>query len=203
MRTISQLIAASTLLAPTVWASPFVDQRLTIPELIRRGAVESSSAIPSGRGPAVHDLLSETDLVVIGTVGSATGYLSQDETEIYTEVSLVDIDILFDRRAPHETAVLQSLRFRQRGGSVYVSGISFTQTEEALGPLQPGVRLLCLLRRVGDTYGIVGTWFGVFGISGGQVTPLVAIRDFAQEYRGRAISEVTDDIVRRARKELK
>jgi hypothetical protein len=166
-------------------------QRATIPEMISRGGATSTSTVPSGLPPSVDELLRITDVVVTGTIGQPRSYLSSDQTEIYTDYDIIAPVIFFQSQVitrptpgppPGVTVTL-------RGGTLMVSGISFTQTEPALPPLQSGTQGLFLLRRVDGKYQIAGMFFGAFSIIEGRIMPLVARDDFAPEYRNVTLSE--------------
>ena len=70
-------------------------QRPTIPEAVRQGAVNSIATTPSGQPPTVADLLSTTDIVVMGTIGDSRSYLSDDQRDVYTDYPIKEPVVLF------------------------------------------------------------------------------------------------------------
>ena len=121
-------------------------QRLTIPEAIARGGVTSTGGVPSGQPWTVRELLRRTDVIVMGTVGDPLSYLTRDELEIRTDYPLTSVEVIHrSPRVVHSGSVERDVTVTQLGGTALVSGVSFTQMERALPPLQPGMRGLFLL----------------------------------------------------------
>lgn len=172
-------------------------QRETIPESVAKGAVAALSTVPSGPTPSVADLLRITDVVVKGTIGQPRSYLSGDQRDIYTDYAISDPVFIYQLHlTPSRTpGVLPTVTVTLRGGTVMVNGLSFTATEPALRPLQPGSQALFLLQHVGDKYRVAGWYFGAFGIKDGRVIPLNARDDFAPEYRNVALSDAVDSMI--------
>jgi hypothetical protein len=180
-------------------------QRETIPELVARGGVSSAATVPSGQMPALAALLERTDLLVTGTLGAPHSYLSNDQTDVLTDYPLIDPIVLFlaKPRVSRTAGVHPPLTLTQKGGTVTVNGVAFTEKQPALEPLQPGSKVLCLLESVGDKNVIVGAFFGIFSIEGGRLNPLMTRPDFAQDYRGVEYDAAVESMlsVLRARRE--
>jgi hypothetical protein len=203
----SKLVRFSLVFVPAfltvTWPVVFA-QRATIPEVVARGGVNSVASVPSGQMPSLASLLDETDTVVVGTLGDGRSYLSKDETDVLTDYPLTGHTILFDGKAQvsRRPTMAPQMAVTQKGGTVVVNGVSFTQSEPALEPLKPGTRVLCLLKAVEGKNMIVETFFGIFSVEDGRVNPLMSREDFAPEYRGRDYREAVESmlIVLRARK---
>lgn len=176
-------------------------QRLTIPELVRQGAVGSVATTPSGQTPTVAALLDQTETLAVGILSNPRSYLSEDETEVLTDYELSDQTILFSAKSnPSPTpAIPRPLTLTQKGGTVVVNGVSFTEKQPALEPLKPGTRVLCLLRSVGNRNMIVGEFFGIFNVQAGLISPLVTRPEFAPEYQNVDYRAAVDSMLRMLR----
>jgi hypothetical protein len=147
--------------------------------------------------PSVQSLLDTTDMLVLGRVGEPQSHLSDDQMVVFTDYRLNNPDILFERKPPlAETGgPPRSIIVTQRGGTLNIQGIRYTESEEALGPLKPGSEVLCLLKQAGDKYQIVGWYFGVFEIENGVLKPLMSREDFALDYRGKPLRDAVQSMV--------
>lgn len=180
-------------------------QRETIPELMAKGGVAALATVPSGPTPPVADLLRLTDVVVRGTVGQPRSYLSDDQRDIYTDYPIGDPVFIYQSQmtTSRTPGILPSVTVTLRGGTVMVNGVSFTATEPALRPLQPGTQALFLLQRVGDKYLIAGRYFGAFGIKSDKLMPLAVRDDFAPEYRNVAVADAVDSMMTTLRAQVR
>ena len=158
----------------------------TIPQAVARGATTRFATRPSGRPPALADILRDTDLVVRGTVGDAVARLSDDEQDVYTDYQIKNPVLFYQKQIagfPRPGAVLP-ITATQLGGALMIGDVKFTQTELGLPPLEPGSEALLLLQRVQNRYYISGTFYGAFGIVGGKVTRLMKMEGFAPALEG-------------------
>ena len=173
----------------------------TIPERVARGASGRFSTIPSGKPPTVTDLLRTTDIVVRGVIGKSRGYLSDDQQDVCTEYEMQDAVILYQAQMPQTArpGIAPPVLVTLVGGEVTIGSTKFTQVEEALPGLEPGVEALFLLQKVDNRYRLAGTYLGVFGIVAGKLKPLTNVQSFAPEYRDRAATEAAAEIVAQAR----
>lgn len=176
-------------------------QRETIPEAIARGATGRTRSAPSGATPTIAELVRDTDAVVRGIVGVHRSYLSEDKRDIYTEYTIIQPEILYqaDVVTTATPGVLPTITIAQLGGTVAVNGVEFTQTELGLRLLQTGTEGLFLLKRVGNRYHIVRTFYGAFAISNGKLVPLTPRDDFAPEYRDAPAAQAAEEMVTRLR----
>jgi len=191
-----QSIAAAVLIALN--AAVASAQTTTIPERVAKGEVLSTApATPSGLAPSVASLLDSTDVLVTGRVGKGRSYVSDDQTEIFTDFPLEDATVLFQRVAAtsNRPGPQPPISVTQRGGTVAVDGHTFTQKEGGLPPLQPGTQVLCLLNHVRAKYQIAGWYWGVFVVEDGKLRPLVTRDDFAPDYRGIALKEAVQSMM--------
>ncbi len=76
-----------------------------------------------------------------------------------------------------------------------VGNIRYTQYEEALPVLQPGIETLFLLQRVNNHYTPTDVYLGVFAIGATKLLPLTRIGQFAEEYRNVPTTEAIPAIV--------
>jgi hypothetical protein len=170
--------------------------RLTIPEMMATGAVESIATEPSGVAPPVVSILRETDLVVTGTIGEPRGYLSDDQLDVQTDYPILGAVILFQsQRTIAKSGVSRDVTVTQLGGTAMVGQTPFTEQQPALGPLPSGRQGLFLLRHVGNKYWIAGTYFGAFDITNGRLMPLTSKPNFAAEYQDVPLSEAVDSML--------
>jgi hypothetical protein len=88
-------------------------------------------------------------MLVRGRLGEPQGYLSDDQTEVFTDYRLNDPVILFERRPqrPTDAGATRTITVTQRGGTVDVHGKMFTDAHDGLRPLKPGIEVLCLLKQ--------------------------------------------------------
>jgi hypothetical protein len=156
-----------------------IAQRETIPQAIARGASGKFATTPSGVPPALDRLLSETELIVRGTLGEPRAVLSDDEYDVLTEYPLHRPTILAYSTTQNLRTASPPITVTQRGGTIVINGVTFTQTEDALAPLRPGTDGLFLLKRKNSRYVLAGIYFGAFDASGSTLVPLVNKPEFA------------------------
>ena len=100
----------------------------TIPaQLLQAGkSLKSGATIPSGMPPTVENLLSATDVIVRGTLGESRSYLSDDQTEVYTDYDIQNPQILY-RAHPGVLSESEPSRITVTlwGGTVTINGLSF------------------------------------------------------------------------------
>jgi hypothetical protein len=166
-------------------------QTMTIPEGVARGAVGSSASIPSGVAPSVESVLSTTDVMVVGTVGQPHSYLSDDQTEVYTDYRITE-PVYYFRSQPAISRTLgppPDIVVTLLGGTIPVGAIMFTETQPALLPLTPGSRVLLLLRSFDKRYFVAGPYLGAFRIENDNLVPLTGKEGFASEFTDKSASE--------------
>src|SRR4051794_35903326 len=75
-------------------------QSLTIPEELQHQghSMGRLSSAPSGPVPTLDKIVDLTDLVVRGVLGESTSYLSEDQTEVYTDYPILNATVLYDPR---------------------------------------------------------------------------------------------------------
>jgi hypothetical protein len=174
---------------PTLFAQ---DQRQTIPEIVASGAGMSVSQ-SCGRAPLppFSEFLRQTDLLVAGTVGESRSYLSDDERDVYTDRAIEAVRVYYRRPIAAPAAMLarpgvvleRPIAITELGGTIVVSGTSFTQDERTKAPLTLGMRGLFLLRQKGERYWLVTPTLGAFAIENDRLRPLATREDYAREYR--------------------
>jgi hypothetical protein len=184
-----------TWLALTLFILPGLLQAqcLPIPEAVAKGSTGGVASAPSGIMPTVDEVLSRADLVVVGTVGSAQSYISENQCYVYTDLALTDTTIVHSRfpllTPPNSKP---SLTVTQLGGTVSVNGVTFTEIQRALAPLKPGQRVLLLLKRKDNKLMIADMFLGAFAIEDDKVTPLMVRDDYAPDYRHIPLAEATE-----------
>lgn len=202
-RCLTYALTFASLVAATVGLH---GQLATIPEqLAREGrSLHSGASIPSGVAASIDDIVADTDAIVRGIVGEPRSYLSQDQTDVYTDYRLSNPVIAYQSKVlssprPGMPSVIVTLL----GGTVTIDGLSFTSRHEALPELPLGAECLFLLKNTDDDhYRIAGTYYGVFAITGGRLTPLTRKHGFAPEYQGAIAEEGTQAMVSRLRRRV-
>jgi hypothetical protein len=177
------------------------DFRSTIPEALARAGESLSrhTTTPSGVAPDMSEILQDTDVIVRGTIGQPTTYLSKDQRDLYTDYPLINPTVLFDPAVsstgtpgPAKGIIVTILG----GGSIQIGGLTFTQKPDALPELPTGAEALFLLKRAGEKYQLAGGYYGAFEITDGQLRkPFVKKEKFANEYRGTSASATTQSWV--------
>jgi len=198
MRKIHLQVTTALLLCAV--SAPVAGQE-TIPELLARTGVSGvgESTTPSGIAPSLSQVLAETDLVVRGVVGKPRGYLSADERKVYTDYPIMDPVILYQpevakasRPGPNAVPVVT---VTLAGGTVEVSGLTYTEKHEALPPLEQGVECVFLLKRASGALRIAGTYYGAFAVRDTRLVPLTRKSGFALELAEKATDQATTDLV--------
>jgi hypothetical protein len=126
--------------------------RSTIRDALARAGVSLTrvSSRPSGAAPGISKILQDTDVIVRGTIGPPTTYLSKDQRDLYTDYPLINPTILFDpgvssSRTPGPgKGIIVTIR---GGGSIQIGGLTFTQKDQALPELPTAAEALFLLKR--------------------------------------------------------
>jgi hypothetical protein len=118
---------------------------------------------------------------------------------VFTDYQLNEPDIFFERtpRVAAPGGPPRSIIVTQRGGTINVQGIWFTDSHDALKPLKPEIEVLCLLKRAGAKYQITGYVedYGVFAVENGVLKPLYSREDFAPDYRGRPLHDAVQSML--------
>jgi TonB family protein len=165
----------------------------TIPQTLARvgESLTSSPSIPSGIVD-MDDVLSETELIVRGRIGSPRkAYLSPDQRDIYTDYPLIKPTVLYDStaqssRTPGPGA---DMAVTVLGGAIQRGGLRYTLMPEALPELPVGADGLFLLQLIDFKYQPVARFLGAFEISDDRlVRPFTRKNRFADEYRGASAS---------------
>ncbi len=178
--------------ARTIFAQ---DSRLTIPEIVARGwgmnAARGCGVAPS---PPLSEVLRQTDLVVAGTVGEPSSYLSDDQRDIYTDHALTDTRVYYQRPSSRPTLRLEVpgvppeppiVGITELGGTATVSGRPFTEDVSYSGvkKVTSGMTGLFLLKRRGNRHWLTSPVFGAFEVVNNRLSLLAERRDFAPELR--------------------
>ena len=160
-------------------------QRETIPDAVARGAKGRVASQPSGRGPSMRDLLMTADLVVRGTVADSSSYLSDDKRDVYTDHAITNTTVLYRSVIPSspQPGPPTPILVTQLGGSVLVSGITFTQEERGLPQIPRGAEGLFIAVHMNGKFHVAGRFLGAIEIKDGLFTPLTGRKDFASELR--------------------
>jgi len=159
----------------------------TIPESLARAntSLTRGTTIPSGSGPTLDSLLTDTDVIVRGVVGAPRSYLSDDQRAVLTDYPLLNASILYERRglasAPDQAA--QTLAVTLLGGEIEINGLKFSDRPGALPALVRGSEhLLCLKVEEGKLL-VALSYFGAFAVGEDHLAPLTPKDGFAPEVR--------------------
>lgn len=173
----------------------------TIPEQLRTAGEPLFHAvtIPSGQPPAVDLVLRETDVVIRGILGSSRSYLSADEMRVYTDYTLSFPAVLFDRRPEpsRNSQPLTSATVTFLGGEVNVNGLTFSSVHQALPLPEPGTECVLFLTQEDGQLVVAGQYYGAFAVTGDQLMPLSAKRDYAAGLRGQSAAVVLGTLAKR------
>jgi hypothetical protein len=172
-------------------------EQRTIPDTVAISGMrpgESSQMVVSGVAgcenncTSVAQVLADTELALIATVGEPRGYLSEDRRTIYTDYSIEQPIVLFQQRLAL-FATDQPSAITVLGGTANVNGVRYTVLHSALPFLPAGKRCLFLLRKAGRQYRLAGDYYGAFEITGSEmpaaisrINPLVGDKQFGKEY---------------------
>ena len=194
---IPKVRAAITVFAIVCAGSANAQQR-TIPEVLAAAGQDQTRSHGAGSG-TVGDprsdeyerrftdlLLADTDLIVRGVVGQPErAYLSDDQTEVYTDYDIHNPEFLYDSGLQRDAkpGVTPSARVTVLGGTVTVDGLSYTSIHDSLPALEPGTDCVLLLKRVGAGYLIARRYSGAFRISAGHLLPLSSSVGLPSRYR--------------------
>jgi hypothetical protein len=144
----------------------------------------------------VVSILRETDLVVTGTIGEPRGYLSDDQRSVRTDYPILGAVVLFEtQKRIANSGISRDVTVTQLGGTAMVGQTPFTEQQPALRPLPSGRSGLFLLRHVGNTYWIAGTYFGAFDITDGTLRPLTSKPNFAAEYQDMPLNDAVESLL--------
>jgi hypothetical protein len=179
----------------------------TIPELIEEAnrSLGRSVEIETGPPPSLESVLLESDIIVRGTIGAPTSYLSADQTEIYSDYPILNPEILWPP-APTATPLpgapppKPAITITHIGGRIVVNGHSFTMEHTQLPPLKTGTEGVFLLKQDGAKYRIAGTFYGAFKAVAGGLFPLARFPGYATELQGKTTDEAVQAFI--ARKQL-
>jgi hypothetical protein len=180
----SALLIFSWLLLTT---SGSAQDRMTIPEAAAR---VSPGPLYKTRTAEVTELdvskmVASSDLVLVGTLEQSRVYLSDDQTELYTEYRINPTEVVVQRK-PQVSASpgAQPILMRQWGGRTEIGGVEVNVIDSNLAPLPTGVPLVLLLTRAADgVYELVGVSDGAFSARGGKVRAMRYPPTGAEKYR--------------------
>jgi hypothetical protein len=199
-------MGSRALLVLLFWWAPLAGsaraQIATIPELLARAgtSLKTGQNLPSGYVPTVDQVLGGADVIAKGVVGSPHTYLSEDEREIFTDYALLNPAIVYQSAAvAADIPVLPKVTITLLGGTYKQNGLTFTSSHATLPALEPGIKGLFILRRVGKQYRIAGPYVGAFRIVDRRIFPLSKTSGFAPEYIGTGEAQATESLRERAR----
>lgn len=176
-------------------------QERTLREMVqeRNAPIEKRS---SGNMPPVsmEQLVDEADLIVVGTVGDTTSYVSPDGKDVYTDLVLENVNFVYPASAgvTSRPGLVPKVVVTQLGGVVTISGHQVRSTHADLLPLQSGTRALFLLVRSEDRLFIARRYLGVFAPQANDVRPLATVEWFAEQYRGKVWEDFVREVESRA-----
>jgi hypothetical protein len=188
------------------WPGTSAQAQDTIPEavVLAHGRIASEINVSIGLVPSLDDVLKGTDVVVRGQIGEPRAYLSRDQKRVWSDYRLINPIFLFHAvpaatRTPGlATADLtNATTITLRGGTINVSGYSFTESVHQLPPFTPGTDGVFLLKRDGDHYQLASI-FGALEVVDGRLKPLTTFTGFAPEIEQLSTAAAIREIVQRA-----
>jgi hypothetical protein len=187
-------------------ASAQIPAAETIPEALARGASGRHHSVGGGTvgDPGSPEYLARwlatTNAILRGRVGAALpSYISDDETEVYTDYVIEDAVLLYSRnsQAAHTPGMPPSIKVTLPGGTVTVGGLSFRSHYDELPGLVTGTDCLFLLMRAGQRYHIINGFQGAFQVSNRKLVPLSkAAFAVPTAYRNAEYSQAVPELVR-------
>jgi hypothetical protein len=177
-------------------------QQETIVELISRGVDGRTRTAPSGRPPSLDTILSKTDVVVRGVVGTPKPRLAKDGRNVYSDYPLKAAEILYDSAlaGSKRPGIRPEVTVTQLGGTITVGGGTYTQTELGLTPLAPGTDAIFLLQRTDNSLEIAGVFYGAFEVSNNRVRPLTSKVGFSKEMADVSAAHFIDRVLSKLRR---
>src|ERR1700741_1556504 len=117
----------------TLTATTFAQQqRGTIPETLSRvgRSVTEASTVPSGLPPTIADVLKDAEVIAKGIVGQPRTYLSDDQTDIYTDYELQQSTILYQSEvaASARPGVVSPVTVTIPGGTIEINGLTYQRS---------------------------------------------------------------------------
>lgn len=182
----------------------FAQERpLTIRERLAQsgGSATFGAIMPSGVAPKISDLLPQVDLAARGMVGVPKTYISDDESEVFTDYPIENPVILLrsTTAAAPKVGVPEDPTVTIFGGQVTVDGLVYKYIAEALPSLEPGTECIFLLQHYQGRYFPVGKYYGVFRVTGGGLRAVAKKQGFGDEIRTIRSSEAVSEIVKALR----
>jgi len=143
------------------------------------------------------ELARQVDLIVRGSVAGTVSYLSPSGTDIYTDLTLTNVQFIYPAAAAltKQPGPPPPLVVTQLGGTVSINGHQVRSTHQNLPPLQSGIDALFLLVRDTDKLFIAARYFGAFAIENNRVVPLTRAEWFAAQHRGRSADDFVREVV--------
>jgi hypothetical protein len=174
-------------------------QRRTLPEMVRdqNGPIN----LQTGADPppiSLAELVRRSDIVIRGIVSESTSYLSPDLADVYTDLTLDKVTVLYSAQRAASTMPgppPSSTIVTQLGGTVTIGGHSVRKTHKNLLPLPRGTNAIFLLVQQNGKFFIAGKYLGVFGIEDNRVVPFARTEWFAREHRGKIADQLIAEIV--------
>ena len=175
-----------------------------IPELVAKGLTRKTVGSPSGVAAPLSKTLSQVTLIVKGTVASARSYLSDDQTNVFTDYVIENTLIAFRSEPPPPVTrpgLPPPFVVTLSGGRIEIAGKTFIHSDGALPALVPGTEVVLLLERdAAGKYRPIHGFLGAFQVAKGRLTRLTRVESFAPEMEGREVGEALSEMATLASK---
>jgi hypothetical protein len=164
----------------------------TLREMVidRNGPVNSATG--ANQPPiSLDELVRHSDMIVRGKVATAVSYLSPDDTEVYTDLTVGNVTFVHPPEAAFTSKPgrAPSVVVTQLGGTVKVEGHLVRRTHSNLLPVPVGTEAIFLLVRENGKLMIAGRYLGVLAVEDNRLNPLTRTHWFVTEHRGKPVSE--------------
>lgn len=162
-------VLALVLLSPAVSGQ----RQMTIPEAAAR--VSPGPLYKTRMAEVTHinvpKMVRAADLIIVCTVEEERVYLSDDQTELYTEFRATPTRVVKPRPAVPTPPAVPPILVRQWGGRTVIGGVQVNVIDSNLPPLPAGVPLVLFLKESPGkgVYDLVGGGDGAFSVRDGRV----------------------------------
>jgi hypothetical protein len=145
-------------------------------------------------------LLSDTDLIVRGVVGTPRSYLSDDQRDVLSDYPILNLTVVYQARglARALDPAAKTMTVTLDGGVIEIDGLTFMSRPGALPQLDPGSETVLCLKRTAGKYLVALKYFGAFAIRNDQLAPLTRKNGFAPDVQQMAATQMIATLRSRA-----
>jgi hypothetical protein len=143
----------------------------------------------------IEQMISQADIVLVGTVAASSSRLVNGETDIYTDHVIQPNQVIAQRPGllsgkPGETS---QIVVEQHGGTVQIEGVQVSVNVTYVPMLKPGTRVLLILKRTETGKYAVVADYGAFRVDGEKLR-VTSKKHLYPEYEGASMAGVTAEL---------